>query len=223
MKPYYSHAGIQIFHGDCREVLPRLCAQGFDAFVTDPQYGVGENYESGCDDLTNVDCGLWALTYLRGTAGTGALTPGVKNMWMYPRPVWIGSFFYPSATGRGPWGFVCWQPILYYGTDPYGGTGSRPDSCSSTEAAEKNGHPCPKPIGQWKWLVNRVTLEGQLICDPFMGSGTTLRAAKDLGRRAIGIEIEEKYCEIAAKRLSQEVLDFSTSQIDRAVCRKPMS
>jgi site-specific DNA-methyltransferase (adenine-specific) len=79
---------------------------------------------------------------------------------------------------------------------------------TSGEAAEKNGHPCPKPIGQWKWLVNRATVVGDSILDPFMGSGTTLRAAKDLGRKAIGIEIEERYCEIAANRLRQEVLLF---------------
>ena len=85
-----------------------------------------------------------------------------------------------------------------------------PDSFMSTEAAEKNGHPCPKPIVQWKRLLNRCTIRGETTLDPFMGSGTTLVAAKQLGRKAIGIEIEEKYCEIAVKRLAQGVLDFAS-------------
>jgi site-specific DNA-methyltransferase (adenine-specific) len=69
------------------------------------------------------------------------------------------------------------------------------------------GHVCEKPVDLICYLLRK--LGGESVCDPFMGTGTTLRAAKDLGRRAIGIEIEEKYCEIAAKRLSQEVFDFS--------------
>jgi site-specific DNA-methyltransferase (adenine-specific) len=71
------------------------------------------------------------------------------------------------------------------------------------------GHPTVKPLGVISRLMKVGSMEGQAILDPFMGSGTTLRAAKDLGRRAIGIEIEERYCEIAANRLLQGVLDLA--------------
>ena len=84
-----------------------------------------------------------------------------------------------------------------------------PDLIEHTETAPKNGHPCPKPLGVWRKILRRVSPEDNgPILDPFMGSGTTLRVAKDLNRKAIGIEIEEKYCEIAANRMSQEVLEF---------------
>lgn len=69
-----------------------------------------------------------------------------------------------------------------------------------------SGHPTGKPIGLFTSFIQDFTEMGETVLDPFMGSGTTLRAAKDLGRKAIGIEIEEKYCEIAVKRLAQEVL-----------------
>lgn len=77
--------------------------------------------------------------------------------------------------------------------------------------ADGDNHPCPFPDELPKRCIFATTEPGDLVLDPFMGSGTTLRAAKDLGRKAIGIEIEERYCEIAAKRLAQEVLDFGES------------
>jgi site-specific DNA-methyltransferase (adenine-specific) len=105
---------------------------------------------------------------------------------------------------------------MVYGTDPYlsNGMGRRPDVVSVASsfdadwhALKANGHPCPKPLGAWKAILLRVCpLEGSTVLDPFMGSGTTLRAAKDLSRQAIGIEMSERYCEVAANRLAQEVL-----------------
>lgn len=107
--------------------------------------------------------------------------------------------------GIGPWGFTTFHPILYYGRDFRAGRGALPSGTKMTEAAEKNGHPCPKPIGAWTWLLDKVSQPGETVIDPFCGSGTTLRAALDTGRKAIGIEIEERYCEIAVRRLSQGV------------------
>jgi len=70
-------------------------------------------------------------------------------------------------------------------------------------------HPSPKPIGLMQNLIEVVTAPGDVVLDPFMGAGSTIRAAANLGRRAIGIELSEKYCEIAAKRLRQGVLDLA--------------
>ena len=224
MKPYYEHAGVTIFHGDCRDVLPSL---SFDVVVTDPPYGVGfhgkstkHTAASGVGYTMFDDCPAYirdvVVPVVFSLVSAGArvvLTPGLRNVWLYPEPAAMGTIFYPSGAGNGRWGFTCSQPILYYGPDPYlaNGLGSRPDSFSSTEPAAPNGHPCPKPIGTMKWLVTKASLPGETVVDPFSGSGTTLEAAKNLGRRAIGVEIEERYCEIAAKRLEQEVLPLEVT------------
>ena len=217
MKPYFQDADVTIYLGDCREILPTLAP--VDLVLTDPPYGVNlgkklnnqrfdrEEY-SMIDDTPEVVVPLVneVLSLCLPKCKRLVMTPGVKNMWAYPKPSHVGCLYYPAASGCNSWGFSNWQPIFYYGKDPYGGKGSKFDSFMSVEAAEDNGHPCPKPIAQWRKLTERVSLPSETILDPFMGSGTTLRAAKDLGRKAIGIEIEERYCEIAAKRMSQAVL-----------------
>lgn len=214
--------GATLYLADCRDVLPTL--SGVDAVVTDPPYGVkfagsatkwsartGVTYTSFDDTPENVRviC-VPVIEQCIRLAKRVALTPGIPNARIYPAPDGEGVIWYPSGANRGPWGFVTHQPIFYYGKCPFllRGAGSYPTGFQSTEAAEDNGHPCPKPIRQMEWIVNRVSLVGETILDPFMGSGTTLRAAKNLGRKATGIEIEERYCEIAARRLSQEVLSL---------------
>lgn len=181
-----------------------------DVVLTDPPYGVelGKNSKSSYLNSTDkaedvIPMVNEALKECLRIAKIVVMTPGVKNMFAYPKPDHVGSFFYPAATGMNKWGFSCWQPIFFYGKDPYLAKrmGSRPDSLASTERAEKNGHPCPKPIGQWEWLLKRISFEGQTICDPFMGSGTTGIACKNLNRNFIGIELDETYYQIAKQRI----------------------
>jgi site-specific DNA-methyltransferase (adenine-specific) len=217
MKPYYQDDWAAIYHGDCRDILPEL--PKVDLVLTDPPYGLGGSSTKKNKYSTYVDDRVHLLPLIEEVIAplsdldaVMALTPGVANIAIYPPPTWILCWTTPSGAGSGPWGFCCWQPVLVYGPDPFlkSGKGRRPDLIQHTETAEKNGHPCPKPVGAWRKIAQRVYPEGDgPILDPFMGSGTTLRAAKDLNRKSIGIEIEEKYCEIAANRLAQEVMDFT--------------
>jgi hypothetical protein len=220
-RPYYEHAGITIYHGDCREVLPGL--PKVDLVLTDPPYGIeftgkktkhtsGNSGGYGAFDDTPAyieSVVVPIITDCLARFERVIVTPGIRNCWKYPEPASMGTLFYPAGAGLGRWGFICSQPILYYGNCPYlaAGMGHRPDSFSTVANCGAAEHPCEKPLSTMKWLLAKGSLAVEdIILDPFMCSGTTLVAAKNLGRRAIGIEIEEKYCEIAAKRLAQEVL-----------------
>src|SRR5262249_33469491 len=151
--------GIVIYCGDCREILPQL--PNVDLVLTDPPYGVGlgvaskvnnnrkrfaySQIDDSPDYILGVLDEVWDL--LRTKSQRLVITPGTRLLWDYPKPDDIGVFYYPAAVTCTPWGFLCWQPILYYGPSPRAGKGSWPNSYISTEAAEKNGHPVPKPIG----------------------------------------------------------------------------
>ena len=205
----------ELWLGDCREVLPLI--RDVDAVVADPPYGVSFSgsttkhtkdvtnaYASFDDTPENIqNMVVPALMLAVSKATRAAITPGIRCQRFYPLPDGEGVVWYPSGANVGPWGFIMHQPIYYYGKCPYLATsrGSRPTGFQSTEPAVKNGHPCPKPIKQMEWLVNRTSMVGETVLDPFMGSGTTGVACINLGRKFIGIEIEPKYFEIACKRI----------------------
>jgi len=214
MKPYYQDSAVTIYHGDCREILPGLTA---DVLVTDPPYGVDFNGKStkhtdpACGYLgkDDGDAGPDAVRVALLIVKRGLVFTGTRRLFDYPRPYDIGGVYCPSGAGRGRWGFCCYHPVAFYGTGLVS-RGATPTTLKSFAQSDDLGeHPCPKPMPWMMWAVSLASLEGETVLDPFAGSGTTLRAAKDLGRRAIGIEIEERYCEIAAKRCAQEVLELN--------------
>ena len=210
MKPYYQDDYCTIYHGDCREILPTL--PKVDLVLTDPPYGISHpcNFKKrGRGKLAN--CSDYPDVY-------GDEKPFDPAPWMTMPSILWGANYYASKLPNVS-GWLVWDK-------------ERPDDLdqSTCELAWSNVikgcrrfrylwngmirkgdeelfHPTQKPVALMRWcLTLRWTKDVQTILDPFMGSGTTLRAAKDLRRHAIGIEIEEKYCEIAVKRLQQEVL-----------------
>lgn len=208
MKPYYDEDGITIYHADCREVLPTLTG---DAVITDPPYGVDLAYGQGYDDTRDQYPAFvaWIAEVCQIAAPLVAITPGIRNLWLYPPATWVLSWHKPGSTRRSDLGgFNEWEPILFYGKKVLYHDALRLPSVANLSGSLAGEHPCPKPLRLMAWLVGELTEQGQTVIDPFMGSGTTLRAAKDLGRKAIGIEIEERYCGIAVQRLAQGVLSL---------------
>jgi site-specific DNA-methyltransferase (adenine-specific) len=232
MKPYYEHAGITIYHGDCREILPEI--GGVDLVLTDPPYGV--NYEGGHfhsgnvnivrkreklanDNNSNIYYDLFAM--LKGVvdgpcyiffSDTKAFevydAARINKFDIHALLIWHKTnATYAAMNSQYKQRH---EPILYCKprgkTTRWCGATTEATVIEMPRESENFYHPTQKPVVLMKKLIDNH--KADLILDPFMGSGTTLVAAKQLGRRAIGIELEEKYCEIAVKRLGQEVLCF---------------
>ena len=212
MKPYYedTKAGITIYNGDCREILPSL--PPVDLVLTDPPYGINwiprvNNREFMKGDNEDFD----PSEYLR---------VGSKHLF------WGANYFANKLPPSKSWFVWLKRPDSF-------------DSCKKTYAPcemawsnfdgsirvkhhtwdgnfrsgvenEKFIHPAQKPIEVMRWCIEESDIDG-IILDPFMGSGTTLVAAYSLGRKAIGIEIEKKYCDIAIQRLRQMPLPLIES------------
>ncbi|MPZ71415.1 MAG: hypothetical protein GEU71_18115 [Actinobacteria bacterium] len=206
--PCVCHDGITIIHGDCRDVLPQL--EPVDLVLTDPPYGVAYKTSSSRSVL--------AIAHDHPPVYGDDEPFDPSPLLVYERLiVWGGNHFADRLPASPTW--LIWDKRCGLAQNDsadceiawsnLGGPariyrhlwmGMLRDSEAGTSY-----HPTQKPIALMRWCIEQAD-ESDLILDPFMGSGTTLRAAKDLGRKAIGIEIEERYVEIAAKRLSQERL-----------------
>ena len=206
MKPYYQDEWVTLYHGDCLEVTDWLAA---DVLVTDPPYGLGGL-------MARSHQGAWGRLWPSGEIGIAwdhsaprVITESVEKF--SQAIVWGGNYFpLPPVRGWLIWDKVvrsfssghcemAWtsidQPIRAF------------NYSTGQLASEGKDHPTQKPLPLMKWCIG-FTTDGACVADPFAGSGSTLVAAKALGRKAIGVELEERYCEIAARRLAQDVLDF---------------
>ena len=206
MKPYFDRGGIRIYHGDYRDVEVEILPVGMiprdrHVLVADPPYGLGDKWDGGtwADDPMYSEAKKWDvrvpdadLLALVGRAGQSIVWGG--NYYALPPSrcwlAWVKSDKMETMADLE----LAWtsldQPAKYW--------------ASHRRAVGPRSHPTQKPLGLMTWCLGLLG-EG-LVFDPFMGSGTTLRAAKDCGRLAVGCDLSEKYCEIAARRLDQEVL-----------------
>jgi hypothetical protein len=225
MTPYYQDDLVTLYLGDCREVTEWLAG---DVLVTDPPYGVrweasyggrraDQQARNGASDRKRDVIQNDATPDVRDVAlSTWGKRPAIVfGSWRVARPervhallIWHKEGAY-SALVHAPF-FTNHEEIYALGSEWPMPVKPLRSVLTTTEhrsqAVRDGGHPTPKPVGLMETLI--TACPPGMIADPFAGSGTTLVAAKRLGRRCIGVEIEERYCEIAARRLDQGVLDF---------------
>ena len=214
VNPYYQDDSVTLYHGDCLEITEWLAA---DVLVTDPPYGM--SFQSGHRDVKHAPIAGDKTTMARDAALTvwGARPASVFGTWRASRPDGVKQVLVWDKRGVGP---GMGDLSLAFGTSHeeiyligrWEKRATRRGSVITTESAPSEltnriGHPTPKPVGLMEILV--AAAPPGVIADPFAGSGSTLIAARNLGRKAIGVELEERYCEIIAKRLDQMCLDFT--------------
>lgn len=224
MRPYYEQSGVTIYHGDCRAILPTLSA---DVMIVDPPYDerTHKGARSHGDTSSKIDfaplnvfevvpvllevsrrwvvafCTMEMIADYRIVAGESWIRAG---FWRRPDGA-------PQFTGDRPGTPGDAIAIMHRpGKKRWNGGGSHAYWECGVERVDRV-HPAQKPFALMRDLVAAFSDPGELVLDPFMGSGTTLAAAKQIGRLAIGIEIEERYCEIAARRLQQEALPLEVA------------
>lgn len=220
MTPYYDEDGITIYHKDCREVLPTL--ENCDLVLTDPPYGLSLATEY--EDRYGKELLLGARR-INHPPLTGDSTPfDPAHLLGFGRCVLFGANYYMDRLPVGGWLFwdkVCsndvrrlskyWSDGELAWSNVFKGVKAYRHAWNGFSRSSENSfhvHPTQKPVSLMKWILGQWSEPDDLILDPYMGSGPIAQACHEMGRRYIGIEIEERYCQIAVGRLAQGVLEF---------------
>lgn len=210
MQPYFENDLVTLYHGDCLEVTEWLKA---DVLVTDPPYGMA--YKSGRNKNLKAIYGDKDLNVRDASLQLWGSKPCLMfGTWKVERPAEVKQLIvWDKRGGAGfsgdlnmPWADIT-EEIYVMGTGWLGPRVPAIYSVATLPAANRPDHPTPKPVGLMERLMRHID-SGKVIADPFAGSGATLIAARNLGRKVIGIELDEKYCELIANRLSQDAFDF---------------
>lgn len=224
MKPYYSDDAVTIYHADCRDILPSLPT--VDLVLTDPPYncinratGGLRSLDKGTADSAPIDVPQIAQELIRLATGSIYVWCGASFL-----SDWLREFEAADLTVRGGvWhkpnpspmnGETMWLSAVEFCAFARKPKAYFAEFCQPNlwlAPTEQGDHPTPKPLKLMQRLAMASCPVGGMVLDPFMGAGTTLRAAKNVGRHAIGIEIEEQWCELAVARLGQEVLDLGAA------------
>lgn len=216
--PYYQDDLVTLYHGDCREILPQL--DGITALVADPPYGIAlrTNYrKQGRGGLAQCN------DFGAGIAGDGEpFDP--THLLGYRRVVLFGANHYADKLPPSP-GWLVWDKLDGLTSKREVGFNDQADvelawtnrkmparlyshrwmgMLKASERGAKRVHPTQKPVALLRWVLTATTTDDDLTCDPYAGSGPTLLAARELGRPSIGIETEERYCEVIATRLAEQ-------------------
>lgn len=213
MTPYFTDGTVTIYHGDCAVIAPQLGA--FDLLCTDPPYGIGEargknksrggrhgnpqSRDYGVSTWDDAPPDSWLLDMLCSRSRWQCIFGG-NYFNLPPSSCWL---VWDKENGENDFAdcelaWTNWPKAvrrirhMWHGMLRKGG--------------EERDHPTQKPLHVMTWAIGLCPEKPTTVFDPFMGSGTTLRACKDLGIQCVGIEREEKYCELAARRMSQQSL-----------------
>lgn len=213
MKPYYEQNNITIYHGSCLDILPQLASTSIDAIICDPVWpnapagiyaGTDAPYALFCAAAQHFSRLAKRTVVQLGCNSDPRFLTAIPTSLPFLRACWL-EYSLPSHMGR----LLYSGDVAYvYGEWPPSRLGARcfPGRSPKAQPNKACGHPTPRAYEHVRWLVGWYGRG--LILDPFMGSGQTLRAAKEHGLSAIGIEIDERFCEIAAHRLQQEVMEL---------------